>query len=111
MKLVNAEISEIKIYDYCLDTEHPDGEHKARVFKAALGIDRTNAEKLFKLLNESLNSEDATFLREDEFGRHFSIEHEVEGLKGKEILRSLWVIRRGEEFPRFVSCFVKRKRR
>jgi len=24
---------------YCLNLEHPDGQHKARVFKSALGLD------------------------------------------------------------------------
>lgn len=27
-----------KLKDYCLDTEHEDGKHKARVFAAVLGV-------------------------------------------------------------------------
>jgi hypothetical protein len=112
MKLVGAEIAEIseeKIYDYCLDPNHPVGAHKARVFKSALDIDQSNAERLMTFLRESLSFEDAHFVREDIFGKHYRIDHEVVGLKGKEILRSLWVIEREGHPPRFVSCYLRRK--
>ncbi|MDX6494137.1 MAG: hypothetical protein QOE17_123, partial [Gaiellales bacterium] len=33
-----------KLVDYCLDPEHPQGTHKARVFLSALGIGRANWE-------------------------------------------------------------------
>ena len=49
MKLPNREyaIVEIdKIVDYCLNLEHPEGKHKARVFKSALGLNRTYAKYL-----------------------------------------------------------------
>lgn len=41
MKLPNPALAIIdrkKLSDYCLNLEHPDGQHKARVFKTALGI-------------------------------------------------------------------------
>jgi hypothetical protein len=31
-----------KLTDYCLNLEHLDGRHKARVFKSALNIDLDN---------------------------------------------------------------------
>jgi hypothetical protein len=39
-------ISDNKLLDYCLNTSHPDGKHKAKVFKSALNIDQTNFEIL-----------------------------------------------------------------
>ncbi|MEH1788358.1 MAG: DUF6883 domain-containing protein [Nostoc sp.] len=45
MKLPNPEcaIVEIdKIAGYCLNPEHPEGKHKARVFKSALAACRSN---------------------------------------------------------------------
>ena len=35
-----------KLRNYCLSTEHPRGRHKARVFKAALGIGPEDTEEL-----------------------------------------------------------------
>ncbi len=33
-----------KIEDYCLSPAHPRGRHKARVFREALGLSRTDAQ-------------------------------------------------------------------
>jgi hypothetical protein len=41
MKLPNPEQAEIdmqKLIGYCLNPEHSDGQHKAYVFRSALGI-------------------------------------------------------------------------
>jgi hypothetical protein len=38
-----AVIERAKFTSYALDPTHEDGRHKARVFKAALGFDATNA--------------------------------------------------------------------
>ena len=39
-----------KIEDYCLSPAHPRGRHKARVFRDALGIGRSEAEWLRQAL-------------------------------------------------------------
>ena len=41
-----AEIDIRKLRDYCLATTHPVGKHKAPVFRAALGLQATDAELL-----------------------------------------------------------------
>ena len=48
-----------KIRDYSLDPNHPVGQHKARVFKAALGLTREDAEWLRKQALEIAGSNDA----------------------------------------------------
>jgi hypothetical protein len=113
MKLASAdriEIDKEKVDEYCLNPEHPLGVHKARVFKAALGIDRTTAEQLRLLLRDSVRLEDAVFIREDIFGKHYRIDHEVSGLKGKEILRSFWIVEGEGQPPRFISCYIRKKK-
>ncbi len=53
MKLPNAEqaIAEIaKLRNYSLDATHEEGQHKARVFAAALGIGADDAEAPRKAL-------------------------------------------------------------
>ena len=39
-----------KLEDYCLNTLHPDGKHKAKVFGKALGITQENSMEFRKLV-------------------------------------------------------------
>lgn len=53
MKLPNGEQAEIsmqKLIGYCLNSEHPSGKHKARVFASILGIMLENAYVLQELI-------------------------------------------------------------
>jgi len=62
MKLPHPEraIVEIeKIAGYCLNPEHPEGKHKARVFKSALNLDLDNAEELQAALLQAVATYDA----------------------------------------------------
>jgi hypothetical protein len=43
----------------------------------------------------------------DQFGDRYVLEFELEGPQGKGIVRSTWIVRRGERVPRLTSCFVK----
>ncbi len=45
MKLPNPEqaiIDSQKLSGYCLNRNHPDGQHKARVFQSVLGLGQEN---------------------------------------------------------------------
>ena len=46
----NAEVDIRKLIEYCLNADHPEGKHKARVFAAALGMTVRDAEALRLLL-------------------------------------------------------------
>jgi hypothetical protein len=54
-----------KIEEYCLSPVHPRGRHKARVFREALGIQRTDAAWLRQLLLEAARSNEALELETD----------------------------------------------
>lgn len=57
MKLPNREcaIVEIdKIAGYCLNPEHPEGKHKARVFKSALDLNLDDAKELQAILLQAV---------------------------------------------------------
>jgi hypothetical protein len=41
--LAHAILEIRKLADYCLDSSHPRGRHKARVFRQALGADQSDA--------------------------------------------------------------------
>ena len=39
-------------------------------------------------------------------GQRYALDFPVQGLGGVATVRSLWIIRYGEDFPRFASCYV-----
>ena len=109
MKLpnVNRAIVEIeKLRDYCLSTSHPRGRNKARVFVAALGITADDAEELRQAILSAVKSEEAVPTDQDEYGQRYVVDFSM-NRQGKEaVVRSLWIIRAGEDYPRLTSCYV-----
>ena len=96
-----------KLTVYCLNPEHPRGKHKARVFRAALGIGAEHADQLRAALLEAAATGDARPSTVDQFGARYVVDFEMQGPSGTGIVTSTWIIRRGESTPRLTSCFVK----
>lgn len=42
----------------------------------------------------------------DGFGSRYVIDFLASGPKGAALVRSAWIVRAGEDFPRFTSCYV-----
>jgi hypothetical protein len=109
MKLpnVNRAIVEIeKLRDYCLSISHPRGRNKARVFVAALGITADDAEELQQAILLAVTSEEAVPTEQDEYGQRYVVDFSM-NRQGKEaVVRSSWIIRAGEDYPRLTSCYV-----
>jgi hypothetical protein len=69
MKLPNAERAVVdvrKLREYCLNAEHPRGQHKARVLKSALGWTADQAEDVRRKILEAALQGDAGFLGADD---------------------------------------------
>jgi hypothetical protein len=108
-KLPNPEKAVVemrKLRDYCLSPEHPRGKHKARVFASALGLTAENSEELRRALLSAAASEEATPAEEDEYGRRYMLDFQMSTETGSATVRSGWIVRSGEGFPRFTSCWV-----
>ncbi len=95
-----------KLRDYCLSPYHPRGRHKARVFTAALGLTADDAEELRAALLSAALSEEAVPANNDEYGERYVLDFEMETEAGRAAVRSSWIVRREEEFPRLTSCWV-----
>lgn len=95
-----------KLRNYCLNAAHPRGQHKARVFKSALGWTADQTEDVRRRLLEAALHTDADFLCADDYGQRYALDFAVQGVGGVATVRSLWIIRHGEDFPRFASCYV-----
>jgi hypothetical protein len=109
MRLPNAERAFIdieKLRDYCLSQAHPRGRHKARVFAEALGITAVNAEELRRLILAAALVSDATLAEKDDYGQRYVVDFSINRTGREARLRSSWIVRRGEDFPRLTSCYV-----
>ena len=95
-----------KIEDYCLDPLHPRGRHKARVFQSALGLRRSDSAWLRRLLLDAAGSEPAVPLSSDDWGSRWQLDLDVFRSGKHARIRTLWIVRLGEETPRFVTCWV-----
>ncbi|MBI1832539.1 MAG: hypothetical protein HYR84_13950 [Planctomycetes bacterium] len=109
MKLPNGDravVDIVMLTDYCLSPTHPRGRHKARVFAATLGLTATLADLLRDALLAAAGTEEATPSDQDEFGQRYVVDFTVKGPNGEALVRSTWIIRIGEDFPRLTSCYV-----
>ncbi|NTW04182.1 MAG: hypothetical protein HGA19_23425 [Oscillochloris sp.] len=95
-----------KLQDYCLSPAHPRGRHKARVFAAVLGITTDQVILLRDELLRAVQEHDAMLDQQDAFGQRYVLDFHLQGSGGSAIVRSSWIIRTGEDFPRLTSCYV-----
>ncbi len=95
-----------KLRDYCLSPEHPRGKHKARVFASALGLNAEDSEELHQALLSAAVSEEVLPAEEDKYGKRYVLDFEMSTDVGSSTVRSGWIVRSGEDFPRFTSCWV-----
>jgi hypothetical protein len=109
MKLPNAERAVVEIgkhHDYCLDPNHARGKHKARVFLSSCGLTAEHADDLRDALLSAARTSDVELRDEDTFGQRYVIDFQVTGPTGAASVRSAWIVRQDEGFPRFVTCYV-----
>ena len=111
LELPNADRAVVdfhKLLDYCLSSDHPRGRHKARVFQAVLGFTSADADQLRRKLIEAAKSGQAIPGELDIYGQRYSVDERMTGRTGEAIVRSMWIIRASEDFPRLTSCYVVR---
>ena len=58
------------------------------------------------LLAAVATSEHAVAGAVDDLGSRFLIDFTMSGRSGEAVVRSAWIVGRGEDFPRFVTCYV-----
>lgn len=109
MKLPNpkdAIIDEQKLVGYCLNPSHSDGQHKARVFKSALNLGIENVEELKFALLEAVTNNDAVLDKRNPYGQKYVIDFAMNCSNKNATIRSVWIIKNEENFPRLVTCYV-----
>ncbi|PWK18415.1 hypothetical protein LV89_04114 [Arcicella aurantiaca] len=101
-----AFIDERKLLNYCLSEEHPVGKHKARVFKSALDITTENYLYLKDSIETAVLINDAIFVETSEYGDIYCVDFELVNPPKRSIVRTSWILKTEENFPRMTSCYV-----
>ena len=95
-----------KVRGYLLNPHHPRGRHKARVFRAALGLDAADAMVLIDWLRGIAAAIDADRLSSDQFGVRYSIQAVMTTAAGQARVQSVWIVPPGNDPPRLVTAYV-----
>jgi hypothetical protein len=80
MKLPNAESAFVdiaKLEGYCLNTQHAEGRHKARVFNSTLGLSAKDAAFLRSAIIRAAIEQEAVPTGADEYGSRFILDFEM----------------------------------
>lgn len=112
LALPNAECAVVdiaKLRDYSLNPSHDVGQHKARVFRAALGLTIDDAEWLRARILEAVLEEEAFAGPPSPFGQKYVVDVAVMRGEMSVLVRTAWIIEHGTDFPRLTSCYVKGK--
>jgi hypothetical protein len=94
-----------KLQDYCLNSQHQHGRHKARVF-ASVGILESDAEELRPALFCAASSAEAQIGAANPYGHRYVIDFDFIRRKRTIRIRSAWIVRIGEDLPRLTTCYV-----
>ena len=109
MKLPNPDqaiIDRRKLTDYCLNPNHPDGRHKARVFESALDLNLNNVEVLEAALLKSVKQYNAVKDKQNRYRQKYIIDFSLVHNGKKATIHSVWIVKKNENFPRLVTCYV-----
>ncbi|MBW4616198.1 MAG: hypothetical protein KME21_23570 [Desmonostoc vinosum HA7617-LM4] len=111
MKLPNFELAFIdcnKLRNYSLNAQHNRGKHKARLFAAILDLDSNDAEILQMLIEDAIQNYEAIPSLLDEYGQRYIVDFPITRNQNTANIRTTWIVRPTEDFPRFVSCYILR---
>ena len=108
MQIPNADravIEPAKLHGYLLSPSHPIGRFKAAFF-LALGYTSEDWRQLEVDLRSQHLSQDATPGERSAYGQKYTIRAMLMGPSGSSAdIVSVWVVRAGKEFPRFVTAY------
>ena len=108
MQIPNADravIDPAKLHGYLLSRSHQVGRFKAAFF-LALGYSPEDWRRLEADLRSQHLSRDATPDEHTSYGRTYAIHATLIGPSGRSAdVVSVWFVRLGEEFPRFVTAY------
>ncbi|MEH2449175.1 MAG: DUF6883 domain-containing protein [Nostoc sp.] len=101
----NAVVDICKLRDYCLNPEHDDGKHKARLFSSILGITVDNAEEFRQIILKVVKTHEVRLGRRDTFGQRYTLDFMLEWQDRSATIRSGRIIQEDFDVPRLTTCY------
>ena len=95
-----------KLREYCRNERHPRGRHKARLFASILGLTGEDAEILRQALLRAAVDAEASLGEQDDYGQRYVVNFAMTGPSGSAEVRRIWIVLKGENFPRLATCYV-----
>ena len=108
MIIPNAECAVVdvrKLRDYCLNSTHDQGKHKARLFESMLGMTASDAEELRRILLEVIKTYEVQLGRRDGYGQRYTLDFVLEWGERRATVRSGWIIEDGSDTPKLTTCY------
>ena len=102
----NAYIDDNKLAGYSLNFNHTEGQHKARVFQAALNLTIENLPELKNALLKAVKTYDAILDKSHQYGQKYIIDFPMTHNNKTAIIHSVWIIRYTENLPRLVTAYI-----
>ncbi len=98
-----------KLRDYCLSEIHDDGRHKARVFRAALGVTVDDAEWLRDQILKAAEPPQTPFvpLRQTSFGWLLRLDFTLTTRHGTAVIQTGWIAPLRIEILKLTTCLVR----
>lgn len=109
MKLPNGDRAVVpieKLRDYALNPAHAARGDKAAGFWRALRLRQSNALALQALIRDSAARDDAVRFGFNAYGELFTIDATITWRGRSAVVRTGWIVRHEEDFPRLVTAFV-----
>jgi hypothetical protein len=101
----NAVVDIRKLRDYCLNPDHDEGKHKARLFSSILGMTAENAQELREIILEVVKTNEAKLGRCDGFGQRYTLDFPLEWHNRNATIRTGWIIEPESNIPRLTTCY------
>lgn len=100
-----------KYTEYALNRDHPVGGNKARVFEAATGYTKDNAEELRGKIAQGIQENEPKPGKVDQYGERFTVEVPVTGPTGSGSVTTGWIYHvDNPEIPSLTTLLMKGKK-
>ena len=71
-------------------------------------VDKSDSEILKNIIENSVNDIEAEETFRDEYGIRFRVDVNYSRKDRQATIRTLWIIKTDEDFPRLITCYTKR---
>lgn len=73
-----------------------------------MNLTAADSHKLKDEIADAVSKNEAYETFSDKYGKRFFVDVKIVNFDKSEIVRTLWIVKRNEDFPRFISCYIKK---